>query len=514
MTGLLIGSSNVCRFYKPETFKDYRKYIMVKCTKFEPFAARMACIEVGNKEVVVSVIENFLCDAVGSDPEDEDTLNQTIEKVIDDFVNVIGMSAKALPKTKFGIVKPIQRPRDKWYSDNFDEIQKCYSEGLNNLRLTNLTLIDPISLMSQKFEEDKVHLTGEAGWLFLDGMLSAAEVFFAAEMVDLENEESGQEMMEVETRDSEKDTRKISFKGSTKQPLDRPEKWEGQMHLLEERVNRRGECDNLIFARVREELDLISNEKKEDRIIITGLTSSTPAPSAFEERKKWLREVVINLLNKIDPELGNNIAFINQGKNRGREIPMVEVRFSGKEWSKRARKTFVSKLKNGEDFGRIHLANSVCLATRVRVDILKAIAKQFSKPEGETMFVSAYTSRPVLHIKRGGEERQQVLTFADALERFGKKINQEGLGEAYRRAERAFAGQLEQHFVVLRNNHQGFSNMPQSSSKNEKKRPLVDQAEAYDRSLNGGRARGVGRDGGAGSSRGNWRAKVARRGMN
>ena len=107
-----------------------------------------------------------------------------------------------------------------------------------------------------------------------------------------------------------------------------------------------------------------------------------------------------------------------------------------------------------------------------------------------------------------------MLTFADAIERFGKKINQEGLGEAYRRAERAFAGQLEQHFVVLRNNHQGFSNLPHSSSKNEKKRPLIDQSEAYDRILNGGRARGAGRDGGAGSSRGNWRAKVARRGMN
>ena len=517
MARILIGSSNICRFYKPETFKDYRKYLVMKCTKIEPFKARMACLESCNTEVVISVIENFLCDAVGSDPEDEDTLNQTIESVIDNFVEIVGKTARAFPKTRFGIVKPIQRPRDKWYSDNFDELKEYYNEGLSKLGLTNITTIDPISLTSQKFETDCVHLTKDAGWLFVDGILRAAEDFFKAEMVDLEEEQSGGERMEVdENKGCEKGTSKKSL--IVNRPMNSTQNWEGKMHHLEEGVNRRRECDNLIFARVREELDLISNGKKEDRVIITGLSSSTPAPNSLEEKKKWLMEVVTKLLNKIDPELEKNIAFINQGKNRGKEIPMVEVRFTSKEWAKKARLNFVNKLKNGEDFGRIHMANSVCLATRVRVDILKAIAKQFSNPEGETMYVSAYTSRPTLHIKSGGEQRNYVLTFADAIEKFGKKINQEGLGDAYRRAERAFAGQLEQHFVVLRNSHREAPGQSspwlQTSTKNEKKRPLLDQEIEFERSSRGagaGRARGSDR---AGGSRGNWRAKVARRGLN
>ena len=49
--------------------------------------------------------------------------------------------------------------------------------------------------------------------------------------------------------------------------------------------NQRKENDNLIFARIREELDFISNAKKEDRVVITGLTSRTPPPSAFEKQK-------------------------------------------------------------------------------------------------------------------------------------------------------------------------------------------------------------------------------------
>ena len=54
--------------------------------------------------------------------------------------------------------------------------------------------------------------------------------------------------------------------------------------------NQRKENDNLIFARIREELDFTSNAKKEDRVIITGLTSKDPCPITFEEKKNgWLK---------------------------------------------------------------------------------------------------------------------------------------------------------------------------------------------------------------------------------
>ena len=68
MERILIGSSNINRFYKPEAFKDHKPYIMVKSTKFEHFKVKMDGLEKGKKQVVVLVIENFLCDAVGSDP--------------------------------------------------------------------------------------------------------------------------------------------------------------------------------------------------------------------------------------------------------------------------------------------------------------------------------------------------------------------------------------------------------------------------------------------------------------
>ena len=257
---------------------------------------------------------------------------------------------------------------------------------------------------------------------------------------------------------------------------------------------------------MREELDTIRNSKKEDRIIITGLTSKIPPPTAHEDKKKWLSDIVTDLLNKIDPELAKNITFINQGKRLGRDIPMVEVRMTSKELSKKARMSFVAKLKQGEDFGRVHMANSVCLATRVRVDILKAIAKQFGGKNGESMFVSAYNSRPVLHIKKEGdgeEQRPFVMTFADAIERFGQKIEQEGLTEAYKRVGKAFQGQLEQHFVVLKDDQRHMPNFL-SAANQTRKRPMEDQIGEFDKRTDGGRGKG------ARGGRGDWRSKMTK----
>jgi hypothetical protein len=37
-----------------------------------------------------------------------------------------------------------------------------------------------------------------------------------------------------------------------------------------------GKSDNPIFARIRKKLDLKSNVKKEDRVVITGMPNNTP----------------------------------------------------------------------------------------------------------------------------------------------------------------------------------------------------------------------------------------------
>jgi hypothetical protein len=68
--------------------------------------------------------------------------------------------------------------------------------------------------------------------------------------------------------------------------------------------------------------------------------------------------------------------------------------------------------------------------------------------------VAAYSSRPILHVRtktgKGEEAVNRAYTFTDAIIRFGQILNKHDLDDAYKRAGTAFRGQLEQHFVVLR----------------------------------------------------------------
>ena len=60
---------------------------------------------------------------------------------------------------------------------------------------------------------------------------------------------------------------------------------EKEVEKIREEINEKKFHDSMVTARIREELDSIINEKKEDRIVITGLSNRTPMPTGLEEKK-------------------------------------------------------------------------------------------------------------------------------------------------------------------------------------------------------------------------------------
>ena len=80
---------------------------------------------------------------------------------------------------------------------------------------------------------------------------------------------------------------------------------------------------------------------------------------------------------------------------------------------------------------------------------MRAIAtKNYNKGVME-LYVAPFSSKPVLHIKEVNKA-PYALTFADAVSRYGASLDDDDLGEAYRRAGRGFDRQLAQIFVVLK----------------------------------------------------------------
>ena len=63
---IIIGSSNLYRPWDIMKEEDKKGLTLQRCTKIEGFRALMSELIEDDKKVIISVIENFVCDAVSS----------------------------------------------------------------------------------------------------------------------------------------------------------------------------------------------------------------------------------------------------------------------------------------------------------------------------------------------------------------------------------------------------------------------------------------------------------------
>ena len=294
----------------------------------------------------------------------------------------------------------------------------------------------------QMFEDDQIHFTQDSGVFFLENLMSKANEFFENPLININD-------VDMQDASNSNEVEVVGEKGQLALAMKKIKSNETEIANLKDDIEKRRHNDSMVMARLREDQDADLNKGKEDRIIMVGLTNTIPMPIPRDEKDKWLSDMVSPILEAIVPDSSKSIAFISMGGNRERDIPLCEVKFKSKDLAILIRKEFAKKKKGGADLGRLGIFNSVTLATRVRIEIMWALAKKPNN-SNEIRTVLSYSSRPLLQIKdREGKKRPMSLGFVDALSRFGKGLREEDLAGAYRKAGTAFVGQMQQTFVVL-----------------------------------------------------------------
>ena len=199
----IIGSSNVYRSYKHEAFPDYPKYEVVNCTNKEVFVAALDNIKTGKGELIISVLENFLCDVVKglSNPEE---MNAALDETIKEYLTMVKVVAEKRPEVKIALAQLTLKPRHQWFMDCHEAFCKDLGEGIRVMNRSNVGRIDGPIKMSQLFEQDGVHFTPSSGKVFINTLLFNADAFFNAEVINLDDEmETGENRLEEES-DAEK----------------------------------------------------------------------------------------------------------------------------------------------------------------------------------------------------------------------------------------------------------------------------------------------------------------------
>jgi hypothetical protein len=187
---------------------------------------------------------------------------------------------------------------------------------ISDKNINNVAVIDCVRTASQQFEEDQVHLTKAPAGVFLEVILNQAEKFFNATLIDLTSRA--------------------------------PPTLEERIWRLEKTMGNqadRNTANNLMFARLREEVDTRSNTAKEDRVVINGLTSATPLPSDPRLRIEALKVIVGKIFLELIENFEGCIVYLSQGKQQGVPLPMVEAKLDKPEFAIAIRKAFADKKK-------------------------------------------------------------------------------------------------------------------------------------------------------------------------
>jgi len=460
---------------------------------------------------VSAVLANFICDAVSSVPPSE--LLTAANAELTSHVQALHHFTQGRPQTRVVIVPPLPRPEPSWYNVQLPGFLTHLFGEVSRLGSSQIRLLSPFAAPSEFFETDGVHLKKDAGIQFIQFVVHGVDQVFpvltvsppASSQVQFSSwASSPQEIAPPTTQSYSSSTSQAlsqlpvqtpfvqasgndqvvatlnsqGFSSSATQALPhfsvRPPRVQASAgndqvgaalnsltrlhHALSLDVQARKDQDNLIFARIKEDLDFEYNKNRENRFTISGLRPQDPVPSGAQERKEFFLNIVSALVLEacpdLDPPAEVTDIFVNMRYGRG--PPFIEGKMRDTSTSS-AFRIAAAKLAKDEspNFKGLFVANSVTLATRVRIEIMRAIADLLRNATVQA-YVQPFSSRPVLHLKMKDplagvlEGVNRSYSFVEAVGRWGSQLSQYSLIPAYQRARPAFIGALEQYFVVLK----------------------------------------------------------------
>jgi hypothetical protein len=453
MSRLLIGSSNIRRFYG--NVKDLPKYKMETATVYRAFEVSMTGVVDGDK-VVISVLENFIEKAVSN--QEEASKSEAMIDTLTSFMRIVSETAARCPTARFALAYPIRRPSHEWMTKNEEEIRSEFEKSYNTEGLININKIDAILGSSQIFEKDGTHLTAKSGLSFVTNLIEMAEGAFEAEAYE-EADDSvvGKIISAGKDTTSQVNSKQVQ---DLRKDVTELKKWSKDM---ERQLNSRFACDNLIFARLREEMDAEANRKKEDRTLVMGFKEPVGLERGGPLRNEKIKKIVQEFCKKVKPDFDGQILFAaTMGRPEKGKI-RIEFRLDSIEKAREIRKIFAmdrAAKKIDAELEELQVITVVTLATRIRLDIMKAVATKLESAT-QIAYVPNFLPRPIMHIKKkstegdpsGSRAHLRTLTFVDCIIEHGGVLEQGDLTKAYEKAKNHFKGTMRQHFLVLEEGH-------------------------------------------------------------
>ena len=453
MANILYGSSNIYRNFKRNVEKGLftaPELKLVNCTRKTVLDAHVATLEVLNL-MVTCVLPNFIVDVCDGVPDSE--VDLFAKQQVTGHVETLLTLSQKFQTANFVVVPPIFRSDPGWFGPHLPGLLAHLSSEIARVGSPRIAAVDPFVVVLSMLEDDGIHLTVAGGDQFLSHLDSQLARLLVPLPIAPDGALAAPDRLDLILAAVNRNASQLE---SVKTLADTVSNLESSTSLFETYVRVRHQNDDFIFARMKEESDAEVNRSREDRVCITGLNPPTGLSSHKEKKDHYLANVnrLVAIACAALPDTPTAVdVYVNLRKNLGQHL--VEVRFDSRAGALAFRREAVTLAKaNHAEFSTLFFTNSVTQSTRVRIEILRVLAKKLSTAT-ELSFVQGFVPRPVLHYRSRPEASYTAdgvgrsYTFVDAMGKFGSRLTAAELLPAYLRAGSTFNGSLSQYFVVL-----------------------------------------------------------------
>ena len=401
----------------------------------------------------------------------------------------------------FLLANPYLRQDPKWIEEKITMIKFYMTEHVRLYSPSNVVNVIEPTIVAEDLEADKVHLTLEARKkvaekLVIDLNIGKEELeIFKEEGMDWEGMVRFSQKKPKAAKSLKKRPRQADDIPDSEQKKQKDEGEESVMSILKgfmteiredrlqtslqsramageveaikevqveiqqqvSRLEQRAEVNSLFTATVREDLDAVDNENLRNTVIVKKLTSTKRIPNDRTELSKLVQKAAKKWVKEILGE-DTSIAYVSllytgkEGiKNTEGQLPSFKIVFKTKQAGIDFKDRAVQLSKQEEHaLNGAYFSTQQTLATRIRSTLMWGIADKIKNPaKGIDAWVSQNFNKPMLQVK-GLEKFQRGYTFVTAMVKYGEKLDDKTKEDAQKLARKAFAGQVEKIFYILK----------------------------------------------------------------
>lgn len=444
----ILGDSNI---YRNMNVEKIRRRLNSSCSILE--AARLHTFELHLSQLqkspceilLVSALSNIVQDAgTGMDPIGE----EFSKKLVDSVKNYVISITHHLPSAvRVLFVPPLYRSSPIWFQDYFSLINSTLETEARSK--STYTLLPSFRVDSSDLLPDGVHLTVNAGVRFYEYVVSCILDVLPATVSLTQTGTSAVSAGDPDEHATSGDVMRF-LKQSVVPRFAEISGLSDRVTILEETLHTQVRDVDVVLARHSDQLDNSSNREFSNRVIVTGFPADD-CPTGAKEQKDFLvstfREFIEGILGEVVFDV-----YTKGGKTGRNKIPPFTLRFtSAKDCEMFRRESFKKAKSCTSGIKDVTFFPKLVLGTRIRIEILRAIAKKLNDPN-LSGYCPIYDTRAILHlgpVVEGRVVREETLGFVDAVLRFRHLISVLDMDFAYQKVGNAYLNALPQNFIVL-----------------------------------------------------------------